>query len=165
MGTSSVIYAVWFRKTMHVLKAGSEILGPTTNYPKRLQLLPEGSATLTQKSVSGIDPNTRSIFTNNLPTIMFVSSLPSFWRRAIGCFPRFSHKKKNKQMLWFPLSKLHVQCTSDVRHPRCVLYNSKELSVVIHTVKHNYITSIIVTMRVLTTTCFGPTCGPSSGCN
>ena len=42
--------------------------------------------------------------------------------------------------------------------------NSKELSVVIHTAKHNYITSII-TMRVLTTTCFGPTCGPSSGCN
>jgi len=34
----------------------------------------------------------------------------------------------------------------------------------IHTVKHNYITSITVTMRVLTTTCFGPTCGPSSGC-
>ena len=28
---------------------------------------------------------------------------------------------------------------SDVRHPCCVLYNSKELSVVIHTVKHNYI--------------------------
>jgi len=53
---------------------------------------------------------------------------------------------------------------SDVRHPRCVLYNSKELSVVIHTVKHNYITSII-TMGVLTTTCFGPTCGPSSDCN
>jgi len=42
--------------------------------------------------------------------------------------------------------------------------DSKELSVVIHTVKHNYITSII-TMRVLTTTYFGPTCGPSSGCN
>jgi len=37
---------------------------------------------------------------------------------------------------------------SDVRHPRCVLYNSMELSVVIHTVKHNYINSII-TMRVL----------------
>ena len=37
---------------------------------------------------------------------------------------------------------------SDVRHPRCFLYNSKELSIVIHTVKHNYITSII-TMRVL----------------
>ena len=28
---------------------------------------------------------------------------------------------------------------SDVRHARCVLYNSTELSVVIHTVKHNYI--------------------------
>ena len=40
--------------------------------------------------------------------------------------------------------------------------NTKELSVVIHTVKHNYITSII-TMRVLTTTCFGPTCGPHVG--
>ena len=38
---------------------------------------------------------------------------------------------------------------------RCVLYSSKELSAAIHTVKHNYITSIIVTMRVLTTTCFG----------
>jgi len=37
---------------------------------------------------------------------------------------------------------------SDVRHPHCVLYNSKELNVVIHTVKHNYITSVI-TMRVL----------------
>jgi len=35
------------------------------------------------------------------------------------------------------------------------LYNSKELSAVIHTVKHNYITSIIVTMRVLTTTFIG----------
>ena len=43
------------------------------------------------------------------------------------------------------------------------MYNGKELSVVIHTVKHNYITSVI-TMRVLTTTCFGPKCGPSSGC-
>jgi len=43
-------------------------------------------------------------------------------------------------------------------------YNGKELSVEIHTVNHNYITSIVVTMRVLTTTCFGPTCGPSSGC-
>ena len=42
-----------------------------------------------------------------------------------------------------------------MRQPRCVLYNSKELSVVIHTVKHNYITSIIVTMRVLATTFFG----------
>jgi len=41
---------------------------------------------------------------------------------------------------------------------------SKQLSAVTRTVKHNYITSII-TMRVLTTTCFGPTCGPSSGCN
>ena len=51
-----------------------------------------------------------------------------------------------------------------MHHPRCVVYNSKELSVVTHTVKHNYITSIIVRMRVLPTTCFGPTCGPSSGC-
>ena len=34
------------------------------------------------------------------------------------------------------------------------VWYSKELSVVINTVKHNYITSII-TMRVLTTTCFG----------
>ena len=38
---------------------------------------------------------------------------------------------------------------------RCVLYSSKELTAAIHTVKHNCITSIIVTMRVLTTTCFG----------
>ena len=44
------------------------------------------------------------------------------------------------------------------------IYNGKELSVVTHTVKHNYITSIIVIMTVLTTTCFGPLCGPSSGC-
>jgi len=42
-----------------------------------------------------------------------------------------------------------------VRQPRCVLYNSKELSAVIHTVKHNYITFIVVTMTVLTTTFFG----------
>jgi len=28
---------------------------------------------------------------------------------------------------------------SDVRHPRCVLYNSKELGIVILTVEHNYI--------------------------
>ena len=48
----------------------------------------------------------------------------------------------------YSLNKISVR-KSDVRHPRCVLYNSKELSVVIHTVKHNYITSIIVTMRVL----------------
>jgi len=34
----------------------------------------------------------------------------------------------------------------------------------VHTVKHNYITSIIVIMRVLTTTYFGPTCGLSSAC-
>ena len=54
------------------------------------------------------------------------------------------------------LSLKGVECT--------FVWYSKKLSVVIHTVKHNYITSII-TMRVLTTTCFGPTCGPSSGCN
>ena len=54
---------------------------------------------------------------------------------------------------------------SVVSFERQALLSSKELSAVIHTVKHNYITSIIVTKRVLTTTCFGPTCGPSSGCN
>jgi len=60
------------------------------------------------------------------------------------------------------LCEVQTKCmlyNTDVRYTRCGLYNSKELSVVIHTVKHNYITSIIVTMRVLTTTCFGPTCG------
>ena len=44
-----------------------------------------------------------------------------------------------------------------------IMVNGKELSVVIHTVKHNYINFIIVIMRVLTTTCFGPTCGPHVG--
>ena len=42
-----------------------------------------------------------------------------------------------------------------MRHPCCVLYSSKELTAAIHTVKHNYITSIIVTLRVLTSTFFG----------
>jgi len=46
------------------------------------------------------------------------------------------------------MNKPEPDIASDVGHSRCVLYNSKELSVVIHTVYHNYITSII-TMRVL----------------
>jgi len=40
--------------------------------------------------------------------------------------------------LYAKTGKQHVPCSA-VRHPRCVLYNSKELSVVIHTVKQNYI--------------------------
>jgi len=55
---------------------------------------------------------------------------------------------------------------SDVRHPRCVSYNSKGLRMEIRSVKHsNILTSIINIIRCQTTTCFGPTCGPSSGCN
>ena len=46
-------------------------------------------------------------------------------------------------------------------------FNSKELGVLILTVEHNYITifASIITRRVTTTTCFGPICGPSSGCD
>jgi len=45
--------------------------------------------------------------------------------------------------------------------------NSKELGVLILTVEHNYITvfASVITRRVTTTTCFGPICGPSSGCD
>jgi len=53
---------------------------------------------------------------------------------------------------------------SDVRHPRCVSYNGKELRVEHAQSNTTILTSIINTMRVPTTTCFGPTRGPSSGC-
>ena len=36
-------------------------------------------------------------------------------------------------------SPVATEYDSDVRHPRCVLYNSKELSAVMHILKHNYI--------------------------
>jgi len=71
-----------------------------------------------------------------------------------------SKKKKFEMPYTSKISSLLWRASSLL----CFLYNGKELSVVIHTVKHNYITSII-TMRVLTMTCFSPTCGPSSGCN
>jgi len=55
--------------------------------------------------------------------------------------------------------------SSDVRHPRCVsLYKGKELSVEYTQSNTTILTSIINIMMVLTTTCFGLTCGPSSGC-
>ena len=54
----------------------------------------------------------------------------------------FNPKEKGPSIHWLGESV-------DFKHS----VDSKELSVVIHTDKHNYITSIIVTMRVLTTTC------------
>ena len=52
---------------------------------------------------------------------------------------------------------------SDVRHPSCIsLYNGKDLRV--EYTQSNTIISILNIMRVLTNTCFGLTCGPSSGC-
>jgi len=52
-----------------------------------------------------------------------------------------------------------------VHHPRCVsLYNGKELRVEYTQSNTTILTSIINITRVLTTTCFGRTCGPSSGC-
>ena len=44
------------------------------------------------------------------------------------------------------------------------LMNGKELRVVYTQSNTTVLTSIINIMRVLTTTCFGLTCGPSSGC-
>jgi len=51
---------------------------------------------------------------------------------------------------------------SNVRHPRCVLYNSKQLGMLTLNVEHNYI--CFYYKEFITTTCFGPICGPSSGC-
>ena len=52
-----------------------------------------------------------------------------------------------------------------MRYPRCVsLYNGKELRVEYTQANTTILTSIINIMRVLTTTRFGLTCGPSSGC-
>jgi len=42
-------------------------------------------------------------------------------------------------ILYTLLSKGWNKLNSDVRHPHCVLYNSKELGVLILTVEHNYI--------------------------
>jgi len=54
---------------------------------------------------------------------------------------------------------------SDVRHPRSAsLYNGKELRVEYTQSNTTILTSIINIMRVITITCFGLTCGPSSGC-
>jgi len=52
--------------------------------------------------------------------------------------------------------------SSNVRHPRCVWYNSNELGMLTLTVEHNYI--CFYYKEFTTTTCFGPICGPSSGC-
>ena len=71
--------------------------------------------------------------------------------------PRWSHNQRREK----PTNVIN----SDVRHPRCVsLYNGKELRVEYTQSNTNILTSIINIMRVLTTTCFGLTCGPSSGC-
>ena len=58
-----------------------------------------------------------------------------------------------------------IKNDSDVCHPRCVLYNSKELGVLILTIEHNYICLYYYKEDIITTTCFGPICGPSSGCD
>jgi len=47
----------------------------------------------------------------------------------------------------------------NVRHPRCILYNSKQLAMLTLNVEHNY---ICFYYKEFTTTCFGPICGPSS---
>jgi len=54
------------------------------------------------------------------------------------------------------------ETASNVRHPRCVLYNSKESGMLMLNVEHNYI--CFYYKEFTTTTCFGPICGPSSGC-
>ena len=51
-----------------------------------------------------------------------------------------------------------------MRHPRCVSYYGKELHVEYAQSNTTILTSIINIIRVPTTTCFGPTRGPSSGC-
>jgi len=51
-----------------------------------------------------------------------------------------------------------------VCHTRCVLYNSKELVILIHTVEHNY-TCLYYYKEDIITTCFGPICGSFSGCD
>ena len=51
---------------------------------------------------------------------------------------------------WFQLpvllliSLLFLYSTSNVRHPRCVLYNSKELGILTLTIEHNYIHYYII---------------------
>ena len=45
-----------------------------------------------------------------------------------------------------------------------VVYYSKELGVLILTVEHNYI-CLLYYRGIITTTCFGPICGSSSGCD
>jgi len=49
--------------------------------------------------------------------------------------------------------------------PQALQTNGKELSVEYTQSNTTILPLIIVIVRVLTTTCFGPTCGPSSGCN
>jgi len=56
----------------------------------------------------------------------------------------------------------HILTDSNVCHPHCVCYNSKQLGMLTLTVKHNYI--CFYYKQFTTTTCFGPICGPSSGC-
>jgi len=45
------------------------------------------------------------------------------------------------------------------------IFNSKELGVLILTVEHNYICLYYYKEDIITTTCFGPMCGPFSGCD
>ena len=49
-----------------------------------------------------------------------------------------------------------------MRHPRFVLYNSKQLGMLTLNVEHNYI--CFYYKEFTTTTCFDPICGSSSGC-
>jgi len=62
------------------------------------------------------------------------------------------------------LYELTRDCDSDVRHSHCVLYNSKELGVLILTVEQSNICLYYYKEDIITT-CFGPICGPSSGCD
>jgi len=62
----------------------------------------------------------------------------------------------------FIISLFNAQHNSNVRLPRGVLYNSKQLGMLTLTVEHNYICYYYKEFR--TTTCFGSIYGPSSGC-
>ena len=59
--------------------------------------------------------------------------------------------------------KYNSPSNSDVRHSRCVSTTVTELGILIPTVEHNY-TCFWYYRRIITTTCFGPICGPYSGC-
>ena len=74
----------------------------------------------------------------------------------------FTLNVNRKQHRYYAQACERQTMNSYVRHPRCVLYNSKELGMLTLNVEHNYI--CFYYKEFTTTTCFGPICGPSSGC-